>query len=156
MTRTTMTTTRQRTRRTNRRTAAVNRIHRGRRTPNRTEASPPDKLSSAELSQESRELCHCANPALLPPPGGASAPPHPPLSHSLCVADFSRFSSHGGGGPRPSCPKTKTSLHSLPDMTVTWQQGLLMSRQKQKYPASHWFGDVTSICVSYFDPALPV
>lgn len=87
----------------------MNQIHRGRRTPTRTEASPPDELSSAELSQESRELCHCANPALLPPPGGASAPPHPPLSLSLCVADVSRFSSHGGGG-RPSCPKKQKPL----------------------------------------------
>lgn len=45
-----------------------------------------DKLSSAELSQESKELCHCANPALLRPPEGA---PHRlihlTLTHSMSL-----------------------------------------------------------------------
>lgn len=65
--------TRQKTKKTSRTTAAASRTRRDRRTRTQTETvgRRPDKLSSAELSHESRELCHCANLSVLPPPGGA-------------------------------------------------------------------------------------
>lgn len=78
-----MTTMRQKTRKTNQKTAAASRIHNHQilsQTENRR-TSFRGELSSAELSQESRELCHCANPALLPPPEGAPALPHPFHTH---------------------------------------------------------------------------
>lgn len=59
------------------------------------------ELSIAELSQESRELCHCANPALLPTPEGAPALPHSFHTHPLCVAALV-ISTYGGNLPPES------------------------------------------------------
>lgn len=96
-----------------------------------------EELSSAELSQESRELCHCANPApLLPPPGGASALPHPP--HSLILHRWRHRRRQRRRGPSLLSwkRKKKTPPHSRPAMTATRQQGPLTSgKQTKKVPS---------------------
>lgn len=97
--------------------------------------TPWDGLSSAALSQESRELCHCANPALLPPPGGATALPHPLHTHPFCVLFPSRWSSHGG--TLASCPTDR--FHSLPgrrssDVPLVW-----WCHQRPLPASTQWF-----------------
>lgn len=88
-----------------------------------------EELSSAELSQESRELCHCANPApLLPPPGGASALPHPP--HSLILHRWRRRKRKRGPSLVPLKRKKENSplipalLWRPPDSRGRWRQAV--------------------------------
>uniref|UniRef100_A0A8P4GMF7 Upstream binding transcription factor n=1 Tax=Dicentrarchus labrax TaxID=13489 RepID=A0A8P4GMF7_DICLA len=73
--------------------------------------SEENELSSAELSQESRELCHCANPALLPPPEGAPALPHPLHTHPFYVAALVILK-------EGTCPYVQNQFHSLPGVMV--------------------------------------
>lgn len=84
-----------------------------------------------------QELCHCANPALLPPPGGASAfassAAHSPI---LCSCVGPRSS----GGTLPWNPQSPSAL--------LWYDGCMTAAA-----ASHWFGDVmnTSTAGFYLD-----
>ena len=139
-----MTTMRRRTKRTSQTTAAAIQIHRRRQTLIRTELGRRhgDELSSAELSQESGELCHCANPALLPPPEGAPALPHPFHIRPFFVAASLICTRRG---TLPLCPISV----SFPPRC----DGQLAERAADIMPktASHWFEDVVNISAAGFN-----
>lgn len=112
---TTMTMTKWTTKKTSRRTAAASRTLEDRRTRIQTETvlKPWDEPGSADLSQESREVRRCANPALLPPP------PASPHTHRFIHLTLT----HGGRRPWNHLP---------PQDELTLNQkhptGLVMSR----------------------------
>lgn len=78
-----------------------------------------------------QELCHCANPALLPPPGGASAFPSSAAHSPILCSCVGRRSS---GGTLPSNPQPPSVL----------------LRYDGAPAASHWFGDVRNTSTAVF------